>query len=391
MTKIVIIGAGLAGLSAALHLEQAGFAPLIIERSERIGGRVKSDAQDGFIFDRGFQVLLDSYPEFQALGAELELAPFAAGARCRVKDSWQTYSNPLSSWSFAHFSDYLKLSRVLISSAPDTSTEEWIRQLGISEECHECFLRPFLGGVFLETALKTHASRFKELLGYFFRGRATLPRRGMQALPDFLADQLKQTQIRCGCGVEQLEPGRLRLSGQEELLCDELIVTCAQHDAQALLPKLPKRASKSVTCVYFSIPRNKVEAEAILYLDAAAERPALNLSFNSAVQPSYAPADMHLMAATVVDPTWQKDPQLVEKVRSQLEELFACQGWQHLRSDVIEHALPAQEQMPGPRESDGITWASEVVCGASINDALAAGRKAAHSISVRSAAKALMN
>ena len=48
-TEVLIVGAGLAGLSTAIHLEAAGVEVTVIESSDRAGGRVASDVIDGFI------------------------------------------------------------------------------------------------------------------------------------------------------------------------------------------------------------------------------------------------------------------------------------------------------------------------------------------------------
>ncbi len=63
MTEVVIIGAGLAGLSCALSLEAAGLSVTLLEASDAPGGRVRTDLVDGFRLDRGFQVMLTAYPE----------------------------------------------------------------------------------------------------------------------------------------------------------------------------------------------------------------------------------------------------------------------------------------------------------------------------------------
>ena len=80
--KIVIIGAGVSGLVAALHCEKAGYKPIIIEASERVGGRIKTDQKDGFLLDQGFQVLLSAYQEAKRyLDLEaLDLRSFSTGA-----------------------------------------------------------------------------------------------------------------------------------------------------------------------------------------------------------------------------------------------------------------------------------------------------------------------
>ena len=61
--EVVVVGAGIAGLTAAKILSQKGKEVLLIEKSDGVGGRVRTDYHQGFLLDRGFQVLLTSYPE----------------------------------------------------------------------------------------------------------------------------------------------------------------------------------------------------------------------------------------------------------------------------------------------------------------------------------------
>ncbi len=60
---VVIVGAGLAGLSCARQLLQSGVDVLVLEAQDDVGGRVRTDLVDGFRLDRGFQVLQTAYPE----------------------------------------------------------------------------------------------------------------------------------------------------------------------------------------------------------------------------------------------------------------------------------------------------------------------------------------
>ena len=46
--QVHIIGAGISGLVAAKVLEERGIEPVIIEATDRIGGRLKTDIVDGF-------------------------------------------------------------------------------------------------------------------------------------------------------------------------------------------------------------------------------------------------------------------------------------------------------------------------------------------------------
>ena len=82
MTEVVVIGAGLAGLSCALSLEAAGVQVTLLEASDAPGGRVRTDEVEGFRLDRGFQVLLTAYPEAKRLldYDGLQLKKFEPGA-----------------------------------------------------------------------------------------------------------------------------------------------------------------------------------------------------------------------------------------------------------------------------------------------------------------------
>ena len=62
-SEFVVIGAGLAGLTAALILHRRGREVVLLERGDAVGGRVRTDFDSGFTLDRGFQVLLTAYPE----------------------------------------------------------------------------------------------------------------------------------------------------------------------------------------------------------------------------------------------------------------------------------------------------------------------------------------
>src|SRR5687768_17557864 len=60
--RTIIVGAGLAGLTCAKVLKERGAEVAVFEASDGVGGRVRTDEQDGFLLDRGFQVYFTSYP-----------------------------------------------------------------------------------------------------------------------------------------------------------------------------------------------------------------------------------------------------------------------------------------------------------------------------------------
>ena len=64
-SRVIICGAGWAGLNAGRLLKSNGYEVIILEKSDRVGGRVTSDLVDGFILDRGFQVINPAYAELR--------------------------------------------------------------------------------------------------------------------------------------------------------------------------------------------------------------------------------------------------------------------------------------------------------------------------------------
>ena len=94
--EVVVVGAGLAGLSCARHLMNRSVSFIILEADDRIGGRLKTDVLDGFLLNHGFQVLQTAYPEArrQLDYHRLELKPFAPGAIIRVAGKFMRVSDP---------------------------------------------------------------------------------------------------------------------------------------------------------------------------------------------------------------------------------------------------------------------------------------------------------
>src|SRR5210317_1638611 len=94
---VVVVGAGLAGLSCARHLMEKGISFVVIEKNPRIGGRLKTDAVDGFLLNHGFQVLQTAYPEAQKMldFDRLGLKAFAPGAIIRSDGDFFSVADPI--------------------------------------------------------------------------------------------------------------------------------------------------------------------------------------------------------------------------------------------------------------------------------------------------------
>ena len=102
--KIHIIGGGISGLIAAKVLEEHGIYPILLEATDRVGGRVKTDIVSGYQLDHGFQVLLTAYPAAQKYldFKALELQKFMPGATIFKNKKQVTIGDPLRAVSYTH-------------------------------------------------------------------------------------------------------------------------------------------------------------------------------------------------------------------------------------------------------------------------------------------------
>ena len=407
--EVIIIGAGLAGLSCARQLQAQGIPFVILEASDAVGGRIRTDLVDGFRLDRGFQVILSSYPELKRwLDLEqLQLRPFLSGASVRyhghfyqLADPWRRPWTALTSafTPIGTLADKLRIARLRSQSLagsyqdrmqdPERTTLDYLQQLGFSSQMIDTFLRPFLGGIFLDGELRTSSRMLNFVFRMFSIGDACLPQRGMQALPELLASPIPAERIRFQTKVVNVEPGTVTLQGGQQLNAANIVVAVDGPAAQLLLPDMTSGRGCSVRCLYFSATRPPIR-EAILVLNGDGQGPINNLCVPSNVSPYYAPAGQCLISVTVLgDDTNESDQALETRVRTQLEQWYGPQvdAWHHLRTYRIAYALPDQaspalEPPQRPvRYGDGLYVCGDHRDNASIEGAMVSGRRAAEAI-----------
>ncbi len=404
---VLIVGAGLAGLACARILHDKGVSFQILEASDGVGGRVRTDVHDGFLLDRGFQVLLTAYPEAQRVldYSRLDLKPFAHGALSwyaghmnTLFDPWRT---PGAWWEvlrsdFGSLSDKLRIavlrSRLRRASVenlfkgPDRSTKDALLAAGFSSEMIHRFFRPFLGGILLDGGLKSSSRMFEFVFKMLSEGDTSIPARGMGSIPAQLAEKLPAGSIRVNAHVDSLHESEITLAGGESLR-SRAIVVAAEGPAAAHLVGDVEPASRSVTCFYYSAAEPPI-AQPILVLNGDGAGPVNNFSVISQVAPSYAPSGKHLISVTVLGTQALTEVQLGGFIIAQMKNWFGkvTSTWQLLRSYKIAHAQP--QQLPGalePPQRPVRTRPGVYVCGdhrdnSSINGALVSGRRAAEAV-----------
>jgi phytoene dehydrogenase-like protein len=404
---VLIIGAGLAGLCCARRLAEAGIPFQIVEASDGIGGRVRTDEVEGFLLDRGFQVLLTAYPEAQRVldYSRLDLKAFSPGALSwfagrmnPVVDPWRTpgkWREALAS-EFGTLGDKLRMARLRsrvkrtsiesLFQRPDRATRKDLESEGFTREIIHRFFRPFLGGILLDGELKTSCRMFEFVFKMLSEGDTVVPSRGMGAIPAQIAEKFDGKAIRLNSRVESLHENEVTLAGGETMRA-RAIVVATDGPAAAHLVGEAEPASRSVSCFYYAADEAPVSGP-ILTLNGDGAGPVNNFAVMSQVAPSYAPAGKHLISVSVLGTQELTDAQLSGFIIAQMKNWFGpvARSWRFLKSYKIVHAQP--QQYPGalePPQRSVRVRPGIYVCGdhrdnASIQGAMVSGRRAAEAI-----------
>ena len=400
---MVVVGAGVAGLACALDLTAAGVPVQILDASDGVGGRMRTDRQGGFLLDRGFQVFNTSYPQVKRrinLRA-LQLRPFTPGVLLHAGDRRLRFADPTRQLSgvadllrgrLAGPSDAIALARLsaadmllpvgLIKNQPDRTTIAALTEEGISPALGELFFRPFLSGVFLEDELETSARFFHLIWRSMLRGTLCLPRRGIQAVPEQLAAALPARTVRLETPVRALTDDGVLGGDGTGIPARAVIVATGAAEAAVLLPGLSVPATRTVTTFYHAAPSAPL-AEPVLLVDT--ERKILNTVVLTEVTPAYSADGRALVSTSVLGDASGREPD----VRARLAEMYGTgsSGWEHLATYPVYGALPA---MPAPHPLSRPTRVAprRYVCGdhratGSVQGAMASGTRAAREFLAR--------
>ncbi|MGL5830275.1 MAG: FAD-dependent oxidoreductase [Angustibacter sp.] len=392
---IVIIGAGLAGLAAAQTITRAEVPVLVLESSDAIGGRCRTDRVDGLLLDRGFQLLNPAYPaarEFFDVDA-LGLRSFGAGVILASGDRRRVLADPrrepqhLLSSTFGPGSPREKaallrwVSRVAVASpeklaaAPDEPLCDALARQGLTGELSTSVLRPFLRGVLGDAELGTSRRFVDGLLRSFARGRPGLPERGMSALSAHIEEKIPTGSIYLNTRAISITSGKVR-TDDREFSASAIIVATDPRSAGEFGPLPPVRMLGLSTFYYLAA--EAPSDRPYLHLDADHRGPVLHTAVLTAVAPSYA-AQGSLIQATVLAADDGHEPE----VRAQLSVIYGVNAtnWSLVKRASIAQALPfiapGQNLTPPVLLAHGIYLAGDHRGGASIEGALSSGQRAA--------------
>jgi len=395
---VIVVGAGMAGLSCAVDLADAWLDVVLVEASDDVGGRVRTDRVDDMLLDRGFQVLNPAYPAFRGfvdLDA-LRLGSFGAGVAVVSDGRLHVLADPRRSprdlpagadSATGSLAEKLRFSRYAgdaavrpgtsVKQRPDIAYGRALDEAGVTGRLRESVLEPFLAGVLGEDEQSTSRVFVDLLLRTFARGTPGLPDRGMQALPRQLASRLPTGVLRLETDVLSVGPGRVSTVGGDLTAPVVVVATSPGHAAEqlALTPPL----MRDLTTYYHRVPASPADRR-LLHVDGDRSGPVVNTAVLSDAAPTYCRSGA-LVSSTVLG--HHDDEETRAAVAAQLGRIYRCStaDWELVATYPIRNALVALPPGRGVRQAvslgDGL-----YVCGdhrdtPSLQGAIVSGRRTA--------------
>lgn len=416
---VVVVGGGLAGLVAARHLAEAGLEVELLERRDRVGGRVRSRTVDGFTLDRGFQVLFTGYPaakrelDYDAL----DLRSFAPGATIAQPGRRSTLADPLGDPRAAlptllnrdvRTTDKLRLftlqrelrrrdvdeifpEREAADGEPEPTIRAYLAERGFSTAFVERFAEPFYGGITLDRRLETSSAVFEYTFKMLSEGKTVVPADGMGTIPEQLRDRAIEAgvTVRTGVSVTRLDESEesVTVESDDGTRSPDAVVVATDPETAAELTGIqtPTEAKPSTT-VHCSLPGHQsLDTGSRIVLNAADDRPN-TVAPMSAAAPEYAPEGEQLLSATFLEDADEAPETLGKAVRDALDSWFPENHFGNLEVIDVDRIAFAQfaqppgfsTDLPSPNAPDGpVVLAGDYTEWSSIQGALSSGRRAA--------------
>ena len=320
--SVVIVGGGIAGLTCARNLEQQNIDYLLVEGSDRVGGRLKTDFYNGFLLDRGFHTYLTAYPEARKEldYSQLDLHDFWQGVVIWTGQKFLKFTDPFNDMTVSEeaatghleaISDRIridKLRKVLMSKSVgeirhheiDTDTLNGLRAWGFSDLMIDRFFRPFLSTMFMENELSTSYKKFEFLFKMVCSGKMVLPGAGIEAIPRQLLNHLGEDRVTVNTEVVSVsENNEIALSDGRRIQAEQVVLATNLPQAYRLLGYSMNPPHHQVTCAYLTLDKAPFESP-VLILNGSGKGKINSICFPNHVAGNYAPPGKSLVSVSIL-------------------------------------------------------------------------------------------
>ena len=373
--SVVVVGAGLAGLTCAIYLQRNGAQVTVLESSDRVGGRVKTDSVNGFLFDHGFQVVNPNYSEIKRLNALRGIEFREIFTNLRILEADGDFriglSHTINTLKIGSIAEKFALLKFLSNKPKFNKLGDCVTNF---HEIYQRALSPFLRGVFLTNPDLVRADIAQEIMKSFILGRPGIPQNGVGEFSENLSKEIFD--IRLNSQVDEIKQGSVR-GNFGKINCDDVVVATDLTTAAQMLDlgEIPKTLSS--TTWYHATSDAILDAD---YLDLDANSPVVNSLVISKVSSHYAPAGINLLSSTTIAPISESE------VRKELSRIWKAEtrNWELAARYEIKQSLPLRSDLEkinqDPEISKGIYLAGDHRNVPSQNGAMRSGRRAALAI-----------
>jgi hypothetical protein len=327
----IVVGAGLAGLTTARKLQSYGKSVLVLEASDRVGGRVKSDYRDGFIFDHGFQVINPRYPEVaqSKVIKSLDFKYISGSIRLADIDKKVGYNLGTFSSDIGNVFEKLKLTTFILNPKVGLDKNFGFYTADFPK-LYEKVLSPFLSGVFLTDPREISAPVAQQILRSFVKSLPGVPVNGVSAFSEKLAEPLSH--LKTSIAVEKIS-GNQVFTNQGTFSARYIVIACDPTAANKLIGTRESIKMLSSTTMYFGCTDNLSNAKNLVI---SARSTLVNSIVMSQVSSKYAPPGVNLISATSLSPLSEQE------FRSELARLWQVNTakWDSLARYEIKESLP---------------------------------------------------
>ena len=345
----IVVGAGLAGITAARTVQQAGNSVLLLDASDQVGGRVRSDVIDGFICDRGFQVINPKYPQVVKSNVIKELDFKYISGKIRLADEQIKVGYSLSTFSPKLGSINQKLRFLKFVASPKVKNERSFGHYTTEfPDLYQKVLKPFLSGVFLTDPQEIASDVAQEILRSFVKSLPGVPAAGVGEFSRALAKPIQN--LKLNESVQSVSNGQVK-THQDTYRARYVIVATDPTTAAQLLNGLHLPKMLTSTTAYFATDQLPIDSKNLVISNNSK---LVNSIVISQVSKKYAPAGQHLVSATSLSP-------ITESVfRKELAEIWqmSTHSWEYVARYEIKQSLPAH--LPGVRKTKSAKFSDQI-------------------------------
>ena len=398
MLDAIIVGGGISGLRCAIEFARQGVSYKLCESNDHFGGRCSSQYFDGFVLDRGFQVLLDSYTEVTSLIEldSLNFKTFMSGAMVHTSRGNRFLLDPSKDkrklWAFwkmltsdvGTFRDKWRLFRLKMQKGLErtqrtesASVADYLAGSFTSRFISE-FMSPFWESVFLADLQSVPATHFFELFPFFASGSGGLPENGMQAIPDSMVDLLDKNQLVLNKAAKQITENAVEFEDGELIAAKNVVLAVPYSKAQDLLAADDKNHhGRKASCIYYEAPEPPFELP-ILFLTGCDQKFVRTVSIPTNLHAGYSSNGNALICVGLAPGLDANQAEIRAETKNVLRELFSAvvDDWQVITHMQIPDALPPIDCKP-LFPTDSISVCGDYLSVPSINNALGSGRATA--------------